>query len=177
MAILRWRDTADPFSHLSSLRGAVDQIYGDYMGRSGVERSYGGVFSPLNITESENNLYVRAELPGVDAQEIHISATTDSITLTGERKVPKVSEEIGYHQRERDFGTFKRIINLPTKINTDKISASYKNGILIVVLPKAEEMQPKQIKITTSSMEKLGEISMAADEIKKTGKRVAAERG
>ena len=150
MAILRWRNPADPFSHLSNLRSAVDQIFGDYMGRTGVERSSGGVFPPLNITESENNLYVRAELPGVEAKEIDVSATADSITLRGERKVPQVSEEINYHQREREFGIFKRIINLPTKINTDKISASYKNGILTVVLPKAEEVQPKQIKIKTS---------------------------
>ena len=150
MAILRWRDPADSFSHLSSLRSAVDQMFGDYMGRPGVERSYGGVFPPLNITDSEKNLYVRAELPGVDTKEIDISATADSITLRGERNVPQVSEEISYHQREREFGTFKRIINLPTKINTDKINASYKNGILTVVLPKAEEVQPKQIKIKTS---------------------------
>ncbi len=150
MAILRWRDSADPFSHLSSLRSAVDQIFGDYMGRTGVEGPHGGVFPPLNITESENNLYVCAELPGVDAKEIDISATADSIALRGERKVPQVSEEISYHQREREFGTFKRIINLPMKINTDKISASYKLGILTVVLPKAEEVQPKQIKIKTS---------------------------
>ena len=53
MAILRWRNTADPFSHLSSLRSAVDQIFGDYMGRTGVERPSSGVFPPLNITESE----------------------------------------------------------------------------------------------------------------------------
>jgi HSP20 family protein len=150
MTILRWRAPDDPFTHLSSLRSAVDQIFGDYMGRTGVERSYGGVFPPLNITENENNLSVCAELPGVDAKEIDISATPDSITLRGERKVPQVSGEISYHQREREFGTFKRIINLPTKINTDKISASYKNGILTVVLPKAEEVQPKQIKIKTS---------------------------
>ena len=150
MAILRWRNTADPFSHLSSLRSAIDQVFGDYMGRPGVERSYGGVFPPLNITESENNLYVRAELPGVDPHEIEISPTADSITLMGERKVPKVNEEISYHQREREFGTFKRIINLSTKTNTEKISASYRNGILTVVLPKAEEMQPKQIKIKTA---------------------------
>ena len=150
MTILRWRAPDDPFSHLSSLRSAVDQIFGDYMGRTGVERSYSGVFPPLNITENENNLSVRAELPGVDAKEIDISATVDSVTLRGERKVLQISKEISYHQREREFGTFKRIINLPTKINTDKISASYKNGILTVVLPKAEEVQPKQIKIKTS---------------------------
>ena len=140
----------DPFSHLSSLRSAVDQIFGDYMDRTGTARSHTGVFPSLNITESGDNLYVQAELPGVDPKEIDISAMADSITLRGERKVTPVSEEVNYHQREREFGTFKRIINLPTKINTDKISASYKNGILTVVLPKAEEVKPKQIQIKTS---------------------------
>ena len=93
---------------------------------------------------------MRAELPGVDPKEIDISATPDSITLRGERTVPSVSNEVSYHQREREFGTFRRVINLPIKINTDKINASYKNGILTVILPKADEIKPKQIKIKTS---------------------------
>ncbi len=93
---------------------------------------------------------MKAELPGVDPKEIDISASADSITLRGERKVPPISEEVSYHQREREFGIFRRVINLPVKINTDKINASYKNGILTVILPKAEEVKPKQIKIKTS---------------------------
>jgi len=83
-------------------------------------------------------------------KKIDIAATADSITLRGERKVSTVGKEVSYHQREREFGTFRRIINLPTKINTDKISASYRNGILTVVVPKAEEVKPKQIEIKTS---------------------------
>ena len=150
MAIIRWRDPMDPFSDLGNLRNAVDQVFGDFMGRTGATQSYAGVFPSLNITESENNLCVKAELPGVDPKEIDISATADSITLRGERKVPPVSEEVNYHQREREFGTFRRVINLPIKINTDKINAAYKNGILTVILPKAEEVKPKQITIKTS---------------------------
>ena len=93
---------------------------------------------------------MRAELPGVDPIQIDISATVDSITIRGKRKIPPVSEEVCYHQREREFGTFRRVIDLPTKIDTDKINASYKNGILTVALPKAEEVKPKQIQIKTS---------------------------
>lgn len=150
MAIIRWRDPMDPFADLGNLRTAIDQVFGDFMGRTGLTPSYSGVFPPLNITEVEDNLFVRAELPGIDPKEIDISATTDSLTLRGERKVPPVGEEVNYHQREREFGTFRRVINLPTKINTDKINASYKNGILSVTLPKAEEVKPKQIVIKTS---------------------------
>ena len=150
MAIIRWRDPMDPFADLGNLRSAVDQVFGDFMGRTGATQSYAGVFPPLNITEGEDNLCVKAELPGVDPKEIDISATADSLTLRGERKVPPVGEEVNYHQREREFGTFRRVINLPTRINTDKINASYKNGILTVVLPKAKEAKPKQIEIKTS---------------------------
>lgn len=150
MAIIRWRDPMDPFDDLSTLRNAVNQLFGDFMGKTGVSQSYGGVFPPLNITENEDDLSVRAELPGVDPKELDISATPDSLTLRGERKVPPVGQEVNYHQRERQFGTFRRVINLPTRINTGKISASYKNGILTVVLPKAEDVKPKQIEIRTS---------------------------
>ena len=150
MAIIRWRDPMDPFTDLGSLRNAVNQVFGDFMGRTGVAQSHPGVFPSLNITEREKSLCVRAELPGIDPKEIDISATPEAITLRGERKVPTVNEEVSYHQREREFGTFRRVINLPIKIDTGKINASYKNGILTVILPKADEVKPKQIKIKTS---------------------------
>lgn len=150
MAILRWRDPMDPFTDLGNLRTAIDQVFGDFMGRTGVSRSYTGVFPALNISESGDHLCVRAELPGIDPKEIDISATADSITLRGERKVSPVGKDVNFHQREREFGTFRRVIDLQSKINTDKISASYKNGILTVVLPKADEAKPKQIEIKTS---------------------------
>ena len=150
MAILRWRDPRDSFGDIDGLRTAVDQLFGNYTGRPGRMRFYRGVFPALNITENEDNLCLTAELPGMNPNEIDISATADSITLRGERKESLTSKEVNYHQREREFGTFRRVIDLPSKIDTDKMSASYKNGILTVVLPKAEETKPKQIQIKTS---------------------------
>jgi HSP20 family protein len=150
MAILRWRDQTDPIGGLDDLRTAVDQVFGNYMARPGRMRLYRGVFPLLNITENEDNLSLTAELPGINPNEIDISATAGSISLRGERKESSASEEVNYHQREREFGTFRRVIDLPTRIDTDKINASYKNGILTVVLPKAEEVKPKQIQIKTS---------------------------
>jgi HSP20 family protein len=150
MAILRWREPTDSFGELDDLRTAVDQVFGNFMGRPGRMRLYRGVFPALNITENEDNLYLAAELPGIDPKEIDVTATPDSITLRGERKSPSAGKEVNYHQREREFGTFRRVIDLPTKIDTDKINASYKHGILTVVLPKTEEVKPKQIEITPS---------------------------
>ena len=150
MAIIRWRGPTNSFGELDDLRTAVDQLFGNYLSRPGRMGLYRGVFPALNISENEDNLYVTAELPGMNPKEIDITATADSITLRGERKDSSTSKDVNYHQREREFGTFRRVINLPTRINTDKINASYKNGILTVVLPKAEEAKPKQIEIKTS---------------------------
>lgn len=150
MAIIRWRDAMDPFTDLGSLRSAIDQVFGDFMGRTRPTRFYAGVYPALNITEHGDDLYLRAELPGINPKEVDISATPDSITIKGERKTAPAGEGLAYHQREREFGHFRRIIDLPTRINTDKIAASYVNGILTVVLPKAEETKPKQIEIKTS---------------------------
>jgi len=140
----------DPFTDLGGLRSAIDQVFGDFMGRSRFTPFYAGVYPAFNITESEDNLYLRAELPGIYPKQIDISATSDSITIRGERKVEAVGEGVNYHQREREYGTFRRIIDLPAEINTDTITATYKNGILTVVLPKAEEAKPRQIEIKTS---------------------------
>lgn len=150
MAILRWRDPMDPFSDLGSLRNAIDQLFGDFMGRARFTPFYAGVYPAFNISEDDDNLYLRAELPGIDPKQIDISATSDSITIRGERKIAPIGEGVNYHQREREFGTFRRIMDLPGEINTEKITATYKNGVLTIVLPKAEETKPRQIEIKTS---------------------------
>ncbi len=150
MALLRWREPMDPFTDVGSLRSAIDQAFGDFMGRARVTPFYAGVYPAFNITESKDTLYLRAELPGIDSKKIDISATSDSITIRGERTCSPVANEVNYHQREREYGSFRRIINLPVYINTEKIAASYKDGVLTVVLPKAEAAKPKQIEIKTS---------------------------
>jgi len=90
---------------------------------------------------------VRAEIPGVDAKDIDVSATRDSLTIKGERKPAPVEEARGWHRRERDHGVFNRSISLPTPVDPDKIRASYVNGVLEVVLPKAEESRARKVKI------------------------------
>ena len=150
MALLRWRDPMDPFTDLGSLRNAIDQVFGDFMGRTRFTPFYAGVYPAFNITGDKDNLYLRAELPGIDPKQINITATSDSLTIRGERIIAPVGKEVNYHQREREHGTFRRIINLPAEINTDTITASYKDGVLTVVMPKAEAAKPRQIEIKTS---------------------------
>jgi HSP20 family protein len=109
--------------------------------------STAGVFPLTNVTEDKFNYYVRAELPGMNTEDIEISATDSSLSISGQRIIPKESENVRYHRREREAGKFSRMINLPGSVDTDKVEASFTDGILKIVLPKSEAMKPKQIEV------------------------------
>jgi HSP20 family protein len=102
------------------------------------------------VTEDQDNYYVRAELPGVKTDELGISVTGDTLTLSGERKLPEESEKASYHRREREAGSFSRVISLPTRLDVDKVKALAEDGVLTVVLPKAESAKPRQIAVKSS---------------------------
>lgn len=106
-----------------------------------------GVFPLTNVTEDNSSYYVRAELPGMNTEDIEISATENSLSISGQRIIEKEGEKVRYHRREREAGKFSRIISLPGSIDTDKVEASFLDGILTVVLPKSEAMKPKQIQV------------------------------
>jgi HSP20 family protein len=109
-----------------------------------------GVFPLTNVTEDDDNYYVRAELPGMAADEIDISVTGDSLSISGERHIPAEKEEAKYHRREREAGKFSRIISLPAQIDTDKVEANCTDGVLTISLPKAQAAKPKQITVKTA---------------------------
>ena len=100
-----------------------------------------GVFPLINVTEDNDNYYTRAELPGIKAEDLNISVTKDSLTLSGERKMAAEDDTATYHRRERDVGTFNRIITLPGRIDTDKVEAQSRDGVLTVTLAKAAAWQ------------------------------------
>jgi HSP20 family protein len=108
-----------------------------------------GVYPALNVSEDNECLFVRAELPGFDPKDIEISTQDDNLVLKGERKIEQESDNAVYHRRERESGTFQRILSLPAAVNHDKVTASFRNGILTVTLPKAPEAQPRRVKVTT----------------------------
>jgi HSP20 family protein len=109
-----------------------------------------GVFPLTNVTEDDHNYYVRAELPGIAAGDIDISVTGDSVSISGERKIPAEKKGTRYHRREREAGKFSRMIGLPGQIDTGKVEASCVDGVLIVVVPKAEAAKPKQITVKSA---------------------------
>jgi len=107
-----------------------------------------GVFPLLNMYEDPDNLYVTAELPGVPAQDLELSVEKNNLTIRGERKIPEAGEKVNYHRREREAGIFRRVISLPSPVDSERVAAVSKNGVLTITLPKAAESKPRQIPIS-----------------------------
>ena len=105
------------------------------------------VFPPVNVTEDNHNYFVRAELPGIKAEELNISVTGKNLTISGERKIASEGDDVRYHRREREAGSFNRIIALPRDVEVDNVEAGLEDGVLTVTIPKAEEAKPKQITV------------------------------
>lgn len=146
----RWPEWGgeSPFNELDRLKREMDRLAGMLPDRS-YERP-AGVFPLVNLTEDQERYFLRAELPGIQVDDLDISVTGNSISLSGERKIPAEDEKATYHRRERDAGSFSRIINLPEKIDNNKIEAAFKNGVLTVILPKAEETKPRKIAVKSA---------------------------
>lgn len=108
-----------------------------------------GVFPPINVGEDRDNYYVRAELPGVSAQNLDISAVNRTLTITGKRVAP-TDEGVSYHRRERPEGEFSRTITLPGDFDVERVQASHNNGLLTVTLAKPEQAKPRQIAVKTA---------------------------
>ena len=138
-----------PFGDLELMRRDMDRLFaalsGREEGRSGI-----GVFPALNVTQDRENYYVRAELPGMNAKDIDISAVHNKMTLSGTRNVEREGESTSYHRREREAGSFNRSLVLPSEIDPARVEASYRHGILTVRLPKSEADKPRQITVQTS---------------------------
>jgi HSP20 family protein len=108
-----------------------------------------GVFPPVNITQDNDHFYLRAEIPGIAANELSISALRNQVSISGKRELPKEHERASYHRRERAEGAFNRTVVLPTLVDADQVDARYADGILTLVLAKAAEAKPRQIVVKT----------------------------
>ena len=132
-----------PWDELHRMRQQLEQMFD----ADPQQRVSAGVYPLTNLTEDKDNYYVRAELPGVKSDELDIQVTGKNLAISGERKIAAEEEGARYHRREREAGTFSRIIGLPDEVDTDKIDAKLKDGILTVVIAKAEVAKPRQITI------------------------------
>ena len=134
------------FSELERMRQDMDRLMEGFGGRF-FSLPTAGVFPLINLTEDKDGYYVRAELPGLKANELNITATGNSLSISGERKIASEGKDIRYHRRERESGSFSRIVSLPGEVDSDKVEAKLEDGILTVHIPKAEVTKPKQITV------------------------------
>ena len=144
----KW-ETRSSFDELERLRGQMNRLFEGLSG-SPFQIPTAGVFPLMNLTEDSDNFIIRAELPGIKADDLDISVTSDTLSIGGERKFAPQNETAKYHRREREAGKFNRVISLPKQINTDKVEASTNDGLLTIILPKAEAVKPRQISVRTS---------------------------
>ncbi|NIN01098.1 MAG: Hsp20 family protein [candidate division Zixibacteria bacterium] len=145
MAITRWR----PFRDLVSIQDEMNRLFDDFFGRPLVKTEWTeGVWTPsVDVSEDKHNVVIKAEMPGMTKDDVRISVQDNVLTLKGEKKQEKEEKDKNYHRIERSYGSFCRSFQLPTTVKTDKIKASYKDGVLSVTLPKTEEVKPKEIPI------------------------------
>jgi HSP20 family protein len=139
-----WRNT---YGELDRLRQEMNQLMGAF---SGSYEPGAGVFPLVNVTEDMEGFHVTAELPGVTPGDINVSVHGKTLTIEGERKAAQVEEGARYHRRERGVSSFSRMIGLPSEVDGSKVSASCKNGVLTIDLPKAEAAKPRQINVMAS---------------------------
>ena len=146
MALTRW----DPFRELSIMQERMNRIFDDAgRGWRGDEPSSTTTWSPaVDIYETESEIMVQAELPGVDRKDITLNLEKNVLTLKGERHFEKETKQENYHRIERAYGGFSRSFSIPEIVDEDKIRADYKDGILKIALPKKEQVKPKQIQIS-----------------------------
>lgn len=137
----------NPFAELDRMRKEMDMLTGNFFKQDPQRVFSSGVFPAVNLTEDKDNYYVRAELPGVKAEELDIQATGKSISISGQRKITAEKDNANYHRREREAGRFSRIIDLPGDIDSEKIEAGLANGLLTIKASKAEIAKPRQISI------------------------------
>ena len=153
MSIFRYQTAPlsswSPFDRLGSFRDEVNRLF-DLSWPSRDTGRFSGWSPALDVADDKDNLVVSVELPGLKKEDIHISLHDGVLTVSGERKQERETKEGGTFRSERHFGKFQRSVTLPTTVDGNKVNAAYKDGILTIDLPKAEEAKPKQIAVNVS---------------------------
>ena len=146
MTTTRWSPLSDMQTEMHRLQNEMNRLFGRFGQSNG--RSQGtSNYPPLNIWEDEEHLFVEAELPGMALDDLEIFVNGGNLlSLKGERKPPLEGEGI-WHRRERGYGKFSRVIELPNHVDAEKVQASFKHGVLTVTLPKQAACKPRKIQV------------------------------
>lgn len=145
MTFLAKLDRWEPFEELSTLRNRMDRLWSRMMTED--ETALADWSPAADVVETKDEIVIKAELPGVDEKNVDVQMENGLLTIKGERKAEKESEEKGYRRIERSYGSFLRTFTLPANVEPDRINASFANGLLEVHMPKKEGAKPRSIKI------------------------------
>ncbi|WP_373500491.1 Hsp20/alpha crystallin family protein [Desulfococcus sp.] len=135
-----------PFDELEEMRGRMAHLTRTLENDAAFTPS-AGVFPLINVTEDADNYWIRAEIPGVKAEDLELTITGDHLSLSGERKIAEPGASAKWHRREREAGKFSRMIKIPDRVDGEKIKAGMADGILSIALPKAASAKPRHIQV------------------------------
>jgi HSP20 family protein len=141
MAIVRW----DPFRELTALQGEVNRLFSRVGGGEVAERQ--SWIPSVDVVETKDAITLKADLAGMDPNDIHLEVEDNVLTVSGERRFEEEVDEEKYYRIERRYGSFSRSIALPQGADSEKIDAEYENGVLVVTVPKVEAVKPKRITV------------------------------
>jgi HSP20 family protein len=143
----RWEPTRGALT----LQDQVNRLFGDVLDQTREESNLTSWAPAVDIHETEHELIVKADLPGVDPKDLDIRVENNLLTIRGERKFEKKVNEDNYLRVERAYGSFSRSFSLANTVNPEAIQADYQNGVLTLNIPKREEAKPKQIKVNVGT--------------------------
>ena len=146
MNLVKW----NPWREMSALQNRMNHLFNEPFFRSDREDdelSMGAWYPAVDMFENEDKLVIKAELPGMDKKDFSVDVKDHVLTLSGERNYDNEVKEENYYRRERGYGKFKRAFTLPADVDSDKIKADFKDGVLKVEIPKPEARKAKQIMV------------------------------
>jgi HSP20 family protein len=143
MELIRW----EPFDGLNKIQSRINDLFGESFDRSWRNLNSATWYPPVDVLESKDSYVLRAELPGMKREDFNLEVKDGMLTLSGERKSEKTTDGVKYRTVERVEGKFSRSFALPETVKHDGIQATYKDGILEVHVPKAEEAKPRRIEV------------------------------
>lgn len=169
MNLIRW----DPFRELMGMRQAMDRLLeGGFPRPSRAIVPFGEWAQPsLDVYQTPKEVIVKASLPGIKPEDVEVTITDDTLTIKGETKAEKKVDEEDYLCRECHYGSYFRSIALPHALKTDNVKADFEDGVLILTIPREEEIKPRKIEVKAKKA-----IGAGKRETKKTAKKTAAEK-
>jgi HSP20 family protein len=148
MALVRW----DSRREVDSLQSEVNRLFDTFFGGRPANAGLRRWVPAMDLVETEDHLVLRADLPGVDPEDVNIELKDGVLTVSGERKAEHEEQTDSFYRVERAFGTFSRSMSLPERVDADRITATFENGVLEVRIPKPEERKPHRVEIGASTV-------------------------